>query len=74
MTSRDFCYWIQGFFEIQNPEEIDKEKTDMIRRHLKLVFKHEIDPSMGDESHQIELNKLHNENGHTHDGDILLRC
>lgn len=59
MTSRDFAYWLQGFFEIQNPIKIDETQLQMIKNHLNLVFKHEIDPSMGNEQHQIELNKIH---------------
>lgn len=48
MTSRDFCYWLQGFFEIvtvDNPEEIkiSAEQSKVIQAHLNLVFKHEID-------------------------------
>ncbi len=31
----------------------------MVRRHLALVFKHEIDPSMGDAKHQEKLNETH---------------
>lgn len=61
MTSRDFAYWLQGFFEITNPETITKEQTNMIKNHLNLVFKHEIDPSMGDEKHQQELNAIHHQ-------------
>jgi len=60
MTSRDFAYWLQGFFELENPKEIDWKKTELIKKHLNLVFKHEIDPSMGDSKHQDELNKIHN--------------
>ena len=54
MTSRDFCYWLQGFFELRSTNiENDKQsltvpQVDMIRNHLNLVFKHEIDPSMPD--------------------------
>lgn len=55
MTSRDFCYWLQGFFEIHGaglPDNADRgligEKVKMIEAHLAMVFKHEIDPSMGD--------------------------
>ena len=59
MTSRDFAYWLQGFFEIADPSEITYEQTTMIKKHLALVFKHEIDPSMGDEKHQYELNEIH---------------
>lgn len=64
MTSRDFCYWLQGFFEIastngQLPGLTDKQ-AQMVQKHLALVFKHEIDPSYGDEKHQAELNEIHN--------------
>jgi len=70
MTSRDFCYWLQGYFEVSNPKEIGEKEVQMIKNHLNLVFKHEIDPSMGDEEHQNELNNIHNGNP----SDILLRC
>lgn len=59
MTSRDFAFWLQGFFEVANPSTIGKTETDMIKKHLNLVFKHEIDPSMGDTEHQVELNQIH---------------
>lgn len=59
MTSRDFCFWLQGHFELNGSGEISANKADLIRRHLALVFKHEIDPSMGDTAHQSELNVLH---------------
>lgn len=45
MTSRDFCYWLQGFFEITGPRPtIDETQAKMIREHLALVFQH--DPSV----------------------------
>lgn len=59
MTSRDFVYWLQGYFELQEPTEIPARETDLIKRHLALVFKHEIDPSMGDEAVQQTLNEIH---------------
>jgi hypothetical protein len=59
MTSRDLVYWLQGFFELENPKTLNEEQTRCIKNHLALVFKHEIDPSMGDESHQVSLNKIH---------------
>jgi hypothetical protein len=73
MTSRDFAYWLQGFFEVSNPETINKEQTEMIKRHLNLVFKHEIDPSMGDEKHQEDLNKIHSSTL-SFPPDPLVRC
>lgn len=62
MTSRDFCYWMQGWFELN--ETIDhrngatQETLEVIRRHLNMVFHHEIDPSMPDTNG--ELTALHN--------------
>lgn len=69
MTSRDFCYWLQGYFEVSEPKEIGEKETQMIKKHLALVFKHEIDPSMGDEKHQEELNNIHGGKG-----DVVFRC
>lgn len=69
MTSRDFCYWLQGFFEInragfetalfQPQLTLSSEQTAAIERHLALVFKHEIDPSAGPAEHQKALNQIH---------------
>jgi hypothetical protein len=76
MTSRDFAFWLQGFFEVSNAETITKEQTQVIKNHLNLVFKHEIDPSMGDDKHQAELNLIHKPlriPPSNHDGE-LLRC
>ena len=69
MTSRDFAYWLQGFFEVSNAETMTKEQMKVVKRHLNLVFKHEIDPGMGDEKHQEELNNIHGGKN-----DVLLRC
>jgi hypothetical protein len=54
MHSRDFCFWLQGLFEIANPQELDARATDLIKRHLALVFKHEIDPSMPDPTGELQ--------------------
>jgi len=81
MTSRDFAFWLQGFFEVANPSTIGAKETDMIKNHLNLVFKHEIDPSMGDEKHQQILNETHkpqsvfpNQSYLDKDKDGLMRC
>jgi hypothetical protein len=59
MTSRDFCYWLQGMFELGKPVQLTVEQTELVRRHLNMVFIHEIDPSMGDEKKQAALNNAH---------------
>lgn len=75
MTSRDFCYWLQGYFELQPnaPREthaLKPEQVMLIKAHLNMVFEHEIDPSMGDEKHQDALDFLHGPN----DGPVKFRC
>jgi hypothetical protein len=80
MTSRDFCYWLQGFFELHNAgpkpgEPYDAKalhgyQIEMIEKHLALVFKHEIDPTMGPQKIQDELNKIHGQVT----GGPLMRC
>lgn len=61
MTSRDFCYWLQGFFELGGPavENIGPGQTKLIQQHLAMVFKHEIDPSAGNEMQQAVLQAIH---------------
>ena len=84
MKARDFAFWLQGFFEVANPNTIGSKETEMIKKHLALVFKHEIDPEMGDEQHQAELNAIHNSitltptklnplHGQPNDGGVM-RC
>lgn len=67
MTSRDFCLWCQGFFEIRDAEIKDsdihvwqglsEDQVKVVRNHLNLVFKHEIDPSI--EGNPQELQDIH---------------
>jgi hypothetical protein len=59
MTSRDFVYWMQGLFELDAPKALDERQTDLIKRHLAMVFIHEIDPSMGGPEHQQKLTEAH---------------
>ena len=73
MTSRDFAFWCQGFFELTDAKTLTETQVQMIKNHLNLVFKHEIDPAMGNEEHQVELNKIHNgdEAGFTYTDNYL---
>jgi hypothetical protein len=48
MTTVEFCYWLQGHFELSQTKGRDGLSGDQvttIRNHLDLVFKHDIDPS-----------------------------
>jgi hypothetical protein len=71
MKSTEFCYWLQGFFELSEPEAerhmgLGIEQVELIKKHLAMVFKHEIDPSYPDG--QV-LNEIHNKGSKT-----TLRC
>jgi len=61
MTSRDFCFWLQGFFEVSGFTDITAAQTEKIKAHLALVFKHEIDPSIdkGDPKTKLQLDAIH---------------
>lgn len=86
MTSRDFCFWLQGVFEVGKVTSLGAEQTELVRRHLALVFKHEIDPSQGTPEHQVDLQAIHDglkeleKKVDHHAGspharpDVLLRC
>jgi hypothetical protein len=61
MTSRDFCYWLQGFLELRGDDAgpITAAQAACVQRHLALVFVHEIDPSAGPPEHQAKLDAIH---------------
>lgn len=43
MIPQDFCYWLQGWFEISTANKIDLFEINIIKSHLNLVFAHSID-------------------------------
>ena len=63
MTSRDFVFWLQGLFELAEPDNLNEKQTELIRKHLNLVFFHEIDPSYTDDNvKQSIMNEIHSGN------------
>jgi hypothetical protein len=59
MKSVEFCYWLQGFFELSETSEgLIARQADLIKRHLNMVFVHEIDASYPAEQ-QEKLNGIH---------------
>lgn len=38
MTERDFVYWLQGYLEISNSNELSPEQIQIIKDHIKLVL------------------------------------
>ena len=85
MKSRDFCFWLQGFFEVQEsglalhdePMTLNKGQLACVKRHLAMVFQHEIDletklpdgaSDVAQAAHQTLLNQTHS------GGETLFRC
>ena len=59
MKATEFCYWLQGFIELDDPYELDHRQLELLKKHLQLVFIHDIDPSYPKEQQDI-LNIIHN--------------
>jgi len=38
MDDKTFCYWLQGFVELQDSDSISDKQWFIIKDHLKLVF------------------------------------
>lgn len=45
MNSNEFCYWLQGFFELQEPASFNEKQTILVKKHLELVFTHDPSPA-----------------------------
>ena len=79
MKAQEFCYWLQGYFELTEPDAMTVEQTEMVKRHLALVFIHDIDPKQGTPEHQAELQAAHDKPGRpqiggTGPGGEVYRC
>lgn len=51
MTPENFCYWLQGYFELRSKTEftLTQDQVEEIKNHLQLVFRKET-PFIGDSS------------------------
>lgn len=58
MKATEFCYWLQGMFEINPTKSLTEVQTDIVKRHLQMVFFHDIDKSYPQEQQGI-LQQLH---------------
>lgn len=38
MNERDFCYWLQGYFELNGTRELSAKQVEIVREHLQLVL------------------------------------
>ena len=75
MTSKDFAYWLQGFFELTDAKALTEHQVGLIKKHLNLVFFHEIDPSYTkDKTKQEIMNTIHSVGSFPSERDELVRC
>jgi len=45
MQSQQFCYWLQGSFELYDNTSFDEKQTKIIKEHLNLVFTYDKQPN-----------------------------
>lgn len=75
MNTIDFCFWLQGYFEISGSKELTAEQTKIVKNHLHLVFKHEIDPAREKETPAPASVLSHAHSGNNDSlNDHLARC
>lgn len=74
MTARDFAYWLQGCFELNDITSFNEQQTDLIRKHLHMVFIHEIDPSFPAEQQQALNDAHHGRPGGRDDSGLVAMC
>jgi hypothetical protein len=75
MTSRDFCYWLQGYLELSEDlppaiSVLNPKQIESIKKHLNMVFHHEIDPGFKDID---KLKSIHNSSGTDRD-NVIVSC
>lgn len=72
MNSIDFCFWLQGYFEVSGAKELTTDQTQIVKQHLHLVFKHEIDPLREKQTTTpaFNLDEVHGGGK----SDVLFRC
>lgn len=73
MKATEFCYWLQGMFELAKPTELTAEQTETVKRHLDMVFLHDIDPSYPKDQ-QKPLSDAHAGKPPVRPQDVMLRC
>ncbi len=47
MNEINFCYWLQGFFELTGKERLTSDQVRMIKEHLQLVFEKKTTITLG---------------------------
>lgn len=81
MKSVEFCYWLQGLFELGDPKELSGAQTELIKKHLNMVFIHEIDKSYPEEeqealyaAHKFQSPDSHAPGSSIKQEGVVMRC
>ena len=79
MKASEFCYWLQGFFELRAASSpvkaIDGNQAAMIERHLAMVFVHDLDPQqVADKLQEAHDGKKPPVFGGTGQNGEIMRC
>lgn len=73
MTPENFCYWLQGYFEVSDSRVLTEKQVEIVKNHLNLVFVHSIDPKASAHiSNPKEAKKLQEKLNEVHDGTSTL--
>lgn len=72
MDAVNFCYWLQGLFELAKPDTLDATQTELIKRHLAMAFQHDIDRRIPPKEQAVQQ-ALHDK-PNLRPEDVLLRC
>jgi hypothetical protein len=64
MNAEQFCYWLQGVFEVTDPKTLNEKQVAIIKEHLGLVFKKETTESYDSSNQQPVENPLPFTDGH----------
>jgi hypothetical protein len=67
-----FCVWLRDV--LSGATELTPAQTEQVKKHLALVFTHEIDPSAGAPKHQAALNAIHAPATSRPPGGTVYRC
>jgi hypothetical protein len=59
MTAENFCYWLQGYFELYGPKTLDEKETRVVWDHLNLVFQKQT-PNRSEDLNKMILDAVKN--------------
>lgn len=71
MTPENFCYWLQGYFELNGNHPISLAQSVIINEHLNLVFKKNTNTALVNDNRNLPLYLTNSSLDSKFQGDIL---